>query len=141
MPDTGKNILLVTTTSLTDEAAREQVRGAVGGGADVRVLAPAAKISRLDWLTNAEDDARAEASRAAESAAAAVGDEARVEIDRTSEDTEPAASIEDALRTFAADEIVVVTRPGDDTAWLEEETVRAAIESSALPVRRIELAE
>jgi hypothetical protein len=135
----GKRVLLVTTTTVADEAAREQLRSAVGEASEVRVVSPAAKISRLDWLTNAEDDAREEAERAAETAAAAVGNGRAVAVDRTSRDTEPAASIQDALRTFEADEIVVVTRPGDETAWLEEETVRAAIEDSHLPVRRVEL--
>ncbi len=137
--DSGKRVLVVITTPVTDEAGEAELRAAVGDAVEVRVVAPAAKISRLDWLTNAEDDARDEAERAAETAAAAVGNGAPVAVNRTSKDTEPAASIADALRNFEADEIVVVTRPGDRTAWLEEETVRAALEDSHLPVRRIEL--
>ena len=139
MSNSGKRVLVVITTPVTDEAGQAELREVIGDAGEVRVVAPAAKISRLDWLTNAEDDARDEAERAAEAAAAAVGNGAPVAIDRTSEDTEPAASIADALRNFPADEIVVVTRPGDRTAWLEEETVKAAIENSHLPVRRVEL--
>jgi hypothetical protein len=140
MSDSARRILLVTTTAIAEGAGRTELRDAVGDAQEVWVVAPAAKISRLDWLTNAEDEARAEAARAAESTAATLSGDTRVLVDRTSEDTEPAASIQDALRNFSADEILVVTHAGDETAWLEDETVRAAIESSALPVRRIELA-
>jgi hypothetical protein len=36
--------------------------------------------------------------------------------------SDPLAAIQDALREFPADEIVVVTRPEEDTTWLERGT-------------------
>ena len=60
-------------------------------------MAPASEISPLDWLTNAEDDARAEAGSLADKAAEATPTkdaEARVG------DSDPVKAIEDALRTF-----------------------------------------
>jgi hypothetical protein len=71
--------------------------------------------------------------------AAAADDESRVEIDRTGENTDAAQAIRDALRGFPADEIVVVTRPGEETTWLEDETVRAALDAHGIPVRHVEL--
>ena len=75
-------------------------------------------------MTNAEDDARAEAARAAERTAETLGDEADVEVDRTSQNTDPAEDVRDALRLFAPDEIVVVTSGDGDDSWLEDEAVR-----------------
>jgi hypothetical protein len=46
------------------------------------VVAPASEISRLDWLTNAEDDARDEAASLAETTAKASTFLVGVESDR-----------------------------------------------------------
>ena len=131
----GKKILVVTTAV----AEESQLRGALEGAGEVRVVAPAAKVSRLDWLTGAEDDARAEADRAAQSAAEAALGEARVEVDPTSQNTDAAQDVDDALRTFQPDEIVIVTRAGAESTWLEDEALRKAVEDSGVPVRQLEL--
>lgn len=36
-------------------------------------------------------------------------------------DVDPVIAIEDALRTFSADELIIVTRPGEAAARLEED--------------------
>jgi hypothetical protein len=131
----GKNILVVTT-AVADES---ELRDELAGAERVRVVAPAAKISKLDWLTGAEDDARAEADRAAQTAAEAALGQASVEVDPTSQNTDAAQDVEDALRTFDADEIVVVTRTGEDKTWLEDETLQKAVNESGVPVRHVEL--
>jgi len=134
------NVLLVTTAATDSSALSDGLREAIGDDdATVRVVAPATKISRLDWLTNDEDAARSDARRAADSATEAV-ETSSVEVDRTSHDTDAAQAVADALRTFAADEIVVVTRSGDESTWLDDAAVDAALEASGLPVRRVVLA-
>jgi hypothetical protein len=131
----GKRVLVVATVP----ADERQVREALADADEIRVVAPAADLSFVEWLTNDEDDARREAEQAAERVASAVEGEARVEIDRTSEHPDAAQAIDDALRDFPADEIVVLTRPGEDTTWLEDETVRAALDDHGIPVRQLEL--
>jgi hypothetical protein len=132
-----KNVLVVTT-AVADES---ELRDELAEADHVRVVAPAAKISRLDWLTGAEDDARAEADRAAQTAAEAALGQASVEVDPTSQNTDAAQDVEDALRTFDADEIVVVTRSGEDKSWLEDDALQKAVNESGVPVRHIELDE
>ena len=56
-------------------------------------------------------------------------------------DSDPVKAIEDALRTFAADEIVVVTRPDDQAGWLEEGTGKTAQTRFRLPVTRVTIAD
>lgn len=76
------NVLLVPTVDAAESDLSEELRRAIGDStATVRVVAPATDVSMLDWLTNDEDDARAEARDAARTAAAAVESTA-VEIDR-----------------------------------------------------------
>ncbi len=90
------------------------VRAHAGEDAEVRVIAPASKISWLDRLTNAEDDARADAAERAEAASeAAPGQPVQAQVG----DVDPLQAIEDALRTFPADEVVLhSTRRGRDVA-------------------------
>jgi GTP-dependent phosphoenolpyruvate carboxykinase len=131
----GQKVLVVTTT-VADE---DELRDALDKADEVRIVAPAAKVSRLAWLTGAEDAARAEADRAAQSAAEAAIGQASVEVDPTSQNTDAAQDVDDALRTFHPDEVVVVTRKGEESTWLEDEALRKAVEESGVPVRHIEL--
>ena len=97
-----RNVLVVSSVP---DAPRELLE-ALGGDVEVKVVAPAVKQSRLQWLTNAEDDARAEAERTAEKVAQATADEAE-HVEAEAGDSDPLLAVEDALRTFQADEIVV----------------------------------
>ncbi len=133
----GKKVLVVTTVAADESELRDEL----GDADEIRVVAPAAKISRLDWLTNAEDDARAEAEQAAEDVADAAAGEALVQVDSTSQNTDAAENVADALRNFPADEIVVLTQPGEDATWLEDEAARKALEAHGIPVRHLELAD
>jgi hypothetical protein len=133
------NVLLVTTVVADESDLGERLRRAIGhDDPNVMVVAPATNLSALDWLTNDEDRARAEATQAADVAAGAVDAES-VSIDRTSHDTNVGEAVVDALRNFQPDEIVVVTRPGEESNWLEDGAVAAALDASGVPVRRVEL--
>jgi hypothetical protein len=130
-------LLVVVTTEVADDDLRALVRDRAGDDAETLVVAPAARISRLDWLTNAEDDARAEAASLAEqTAAAAPTGSVAAEVG----DTDPVQAIEDALRTFAADELLVVTSPDDEASWLEEGTGEEARARFPLPVTHVTVA-
>ena len=131
-----RNVLVVSSVADPPRELHAALGDDVG---EIHVVAPAVKQSRLQWLTNAEDDARAEAERTAEEvASAAEGEAERVEAEAG--DSDPLLAVEDALRTFDADEIVVVTRTGENASWLEEgaaETIAARFPQ--LPVKTIEL--
>jgi hypothetical protein len=131
-----RNVLVLSSVA---DPPRE-LHAALGDDVDkVRVVAPAVKQSRLQWLTNEEDAARAEAERTAEElASAAEGDAEHVEAEVG--DSDPLLAVEDALRTFDADEIVVVTRTGEDASWLEEGAAETIAQRfPQLPVKTIEL--
>ncbi len=109
-------VLVVTTAAAPTAAVATVVRAHAGDDAEIYLVAPASKISRLDRLTNAEDDAREDAARRAEAASdAAPGDRVEAHVG----DVNPLLAIEDALRTFRADEIVVLTAPDEKAFWLE----------------------
>jgi hypothetical protein len=98
------------------------------------VVAPASGISRLDWLTNAEDDARADAAGRGDELAGAAPTDA---VESRVGDSDPMKAIEDALRTFPADELIVVTLPDEDAAWLEKGSTETALKRFSLPVTHV----
>jgi hypothetical protein len=96
------------------------LRAALGDDVDeLRVVVPAVHQSRLQWLTNADDDARERADDAASSIADALPSQ---ETEASAGDSDPLLAAEDALREFPADEVVIVTRPDEEATWLEEGT-------------------
>jgi hypothetical protein len=132
----AKRLLVVATVQVEETILRDRVREHVGQDAEVRVVAPASDLSPLQWLATDEDEARGEAADIARSVERAVQPEAgRVETEVG--DSDPVQAIEDALRQFPADEVVVVTRPGDDAGWLEKDSAAEASERFGLPVTHL----
>ena len=131
-----KKLLVVATARVEPGPLREAVREHAGDEAEIRVLAPASDVSPLQWLANDEDGAREKAAAVASEAAATVGPEA-ASTETEVGDTDPVQAIEDALRTFPADEVLVVTRPDDDASWLEQDSAEAARERFGVPVTRL----
>jgi hypothetical protein len=131
------NRVLVIPTS---DIGADEIQATIGdrfGDAEVHVVAPASKISRLDWLTNAEDDARADAAeRADEVADALPADDVETRVG----DTDPLQAIDDEVRTFHPDEIVVVSRTDDEATWLESDAGEAAQKRFTVPVTHLTIA-
>lgn len=127
-------VLVVTTTELASERVDRVVRAHAGADAEVRVVAPSTGLSPLQWLVDDVDEARADAARRAVVVASdlSVGHaEPRVG------DAEPLQAIEDALREFPADELIVVTPSEEAAGWLETGRGEAAIERFRLPVTHL----
>jgi len=113
-----RNVLVISSSEWPVAA----LRAALGDDIDeLRVVVPAVHQSRLQWLTNADDDARERADDAASSIADALPSR---ETEASAGDSDPLLAAEDALREFAADEVVVVTRPDEEATWLEEGDTR-----------------
>ena len=131
-----KKLLVVATASVEPEPLRNAVRSHAGDEAEVRIVAPASYVSPLQWLASDEDAARDEAAEIAGGLARTVEPEAeRTEAEVG--DTDPVQAIEDALRTFPADEVLVVTRADDDANWLEQDSAEEARERFGVPVTRL----
>jgi hypothetical protein len=132
-----RKVLVVATASAEEAGVPREIRDLVERGeAEMRVVAPASDLSRLQWLANEEDEARAEAEDLADDAASALGaeDEHVTEVG----DSDPLQAIEDALRTFPADELVIVTPPDAEAGWLESASAEEALDRFGLPVTRVE---
>ena len=101
----------------------------------VLVVTPALNTPLKHW-TSDEDGARAAAQERLDASLAKLaqaGVEARGEIG----DDDPLQAMEDALRTFGADEIIISTHPEGRSNWLERNVVQKARERFAVPIRHV----
>lgn len=108
---------------------------ALAAKAEFFVVCPALN-SRLKTWTSDEDPARAAAQErldATLSRLASVGIEARGSVG----DVDPLVAIEDAVRLFRPDEIVVSTHPEGRSNWLERGVVASVRERFDVPVTHV----
>jgi hypothetical protein len=125
--DSGHRVLVVATGEPTPDAA-QRIAELVGSASDVRLLVPVPS-HRLDRWLSAEDEARREAeARLARSAGALVA--AGLPVSGSVGDPDPAQALEDELRDFAADEVVLLTGSGKDPLAKVEARL-------GLPLRRV----
>jgi hypothetical protein len=100
-----QNVLVV----LLEDGDRTELRRAISRRSDdaqnVRVVAPT-KLGTLQWLTSDEDESRADARARASTAGWLLSDQGRIDVERG--DADPVLAVEDALRTFPAEEILIV---------------------------------
>ncbi len=125
--DSGHRVLVVATTEAT-AASAQRIAELAGKPKDVRLLVPVPS-HRLDRLMSAEDNARREAEgQLARSAGALVA--AGLPVSGSVGDHDPAQALEDELRDFPADEVVLLIANGKDPL--------AKIETRlSLPLRRV----
>ena len=129
-----RRVLVVTPTQLDAPALERTAREHAGPDGETLVVVPAAKLSPLQWLTNEEDEARGEAEAAARATERETGDRTAAVA---SGESDPVQAVEDALPTFPADEILIVTRPDADAEWLEGGSAAEALRRFDLPVTHL----
>jgi GABA permease len=130
-----RRLLVVANETVEGPELLEAVRRRATPGTVVRVVSPALN-SRVRTWTSDEDGAREAAQRrltASVERLAAVGIVADGEIG----DGDPVQAIEDALRAFPADEIVLSTHPPGRSNWLEHGVVLATRERFDVPVTHV----
>jgi hypothetical protein len=106
-----------------------------GAGLEVLVVCPALNSQLRTW-TSDEDAARTAAQERLDASIATLhraGVGARGEIG----DGDPLQALEDALRTFPADEVVISTHPPGTSNWLERGVVDAARARFDVPVTHV----
>src|SRR5919109_694375 len=100
-----------------------------------RAVSPPLSTPLRHWGSD-EDPARAQAQEGLEGSLARLQEEgiaARGEIG----DGDPLQAIEDALRTFGADEIIISTHPEGRSNWLKRGLVERARQRFAVPITHV----
>jgi GABA permease len=131
-----RRILVVANETVAGHELREVIgRKAEGVSEDVLLVCPALNSKLRTW-TSDEDGARDAAKARLDSSLARLaelGVQARGEIG----DGDPLQALEDALREFPADEIVVSTHPPGRSHWLELGVVENARMRYDVPVTHV----
>jgi hypothetical protein len=131
-----KRILVVANETVGGQKLRDLIRErSEGVREEVLVVSPALNSPLRTW-TSDEDGARATAQERLDSSLAQLrgaGINARGKVG----DGDPLQAIEDALRTFGADEVIVSTHPEGRSNWLERGVVDGARARFTVPITHV----
>ena len=129
-------ILVIANETVAGRSLRDEVtRRAQGPATEVLVVVPALNSPVRHWVSD-DDGARAAAQERVQASVAwlsETGVTARGEVG----DAEPLQAIEDALRTFGADEIILSTHPEGRSNWLERGLVEEARRRFNVPITHV----
>ena len=132
--DDTHRVLVVANETVAGSALRKEIMER-GPQAEVLVVCPALN-SRIRHWTSDEDRAREEAQARLDvsvSSLAGAGVHVRGQVG----DDDPIQAIDDALRSFPADEIVISTHPPGRSNWLEKGLVVAAKDRYGCPITHV----
>ena len=129
-------ILVVANETVGGSALLNEIRAhSEGHRAVVRVVCPALNSPLKHWVSD-EDQARVDAQARIDRSLAAMRS-GGVAADGEIGDGDPIQAIEDALRTFRPDELIISTHPPGRSHWLERGVVDRARERFDLPVTHV----
>ncbi|HUF02052.1 MAG TPA: hypothetical protein VMN35_06475 [Gaiellaceae bacterium] len=134
-PDVRRVLVVANETAGGDELLGAIGEFALSRTTEFLVVCPALN-SRLKTWTSDEDPARVAAQARLDATLAhlaEIGIEARGEVG----DVDPLLAIEDAVRIFHPDEIVISTHPEGRSNWLERGVVAAVRERFDVPVTHV----
>jgi hypothetical protein len=131
-----RRILVIANETVGGATLREEIRRrAESYEEQVLVVCPALNSPLRHWASD-EDAARAAAQERLGRSLARLS-EAGIEARGQVGDAEPLQAMEDALRTFGADEIIISTHPEGRSNWLEKGVVTGARERFAVPITHV----
>ncbi|MDP9276955.1 MAG: hypothetical protein M3P44_03685 [Actinomycetota bacterium] len=137
--ESSVRLLVVAPAAVNGLALRVQVERRTGERtAQVHLVCPAVVDSKVKYALGDVDDAIADAdARLAESVEGLQSE--RVAASGVVGDADPLIALEDALGTFPADEVLIVTHRGAEAEWFEQDLFERAAERLKPPVAHVEL--
>ena len=131
-----RRILVIANETVAGETLHETIRGkSAGYRTNVLVVAPA-QPSPLQHFASDDDPGRRAAQERVDASLAKLR-EAGFSAQGQVGDPDPVQAIEDALRTFGPDEIIISTHPEGRSHWLERGVVEHARERFAVPITHV----
>jgi hypothetical protein len=131
-----RRILVVANETVLGRALQQTIREkSEGYDATVFVVSPALNSPLRHWVSD-EDGARGEAQERLDQSLAALRS-AGIHADGEIGDADPLQAVEDALRTFGPDEVIISTHPEGRSHWLERGIIAEARARFAVPVTHV----
>ena len=131
-----RRILVVANETVGGGTLRDLIHErSEGVREEVLVVTPALNSPLRHWASD-EDNARAKAQERLNASLARLR-EAGLDAKGEVGDAEPLQAMEDAMRLFGADEIIISTHPEGRSHWLERGVVTKAKERFAVPITHV----
>jgi hypothetical protein len=132
----ANRILVISNETLVGRELREELLRRGQPRPELRVVAPVLP-SRSHYLTSDIDTELAEARRRLDKTLAWAHEQGFDAAGRVGDDTPPLTAIEDELRRFPADELLISTHPPGRSNWLELGLVEQAREQLDITVTHV----
>jgi hypothetical protein len=131
-----RRILVIANETVGGETLRGEIRRrAENYDERVRVICPTL-LSRVRYIASDSDAARAKAQERLDHSLSSLR-EVGVNCEGEVGEADPLQAIEDALRTFGADETIISTHPEGRSLWLERGVVAAARARFDVPITHV----
>jgi hypothetical protein len=134
--DGRRRILVIANETLVGRELREELVQRGAPGAELRVVAPILP-SRAHYITSDIDRDVAAARLRLDATLAWAHAQGFDAAGRVGDDTPPATAIEDELRRFPADELIISTHPKGRSNWLELGVVEQSRDELDIPVTHV----
>jgi hypothetical protein len=108
------------------------VRGLIEGAEEILVVTPSLP-SRFEWLASATNRAREQADERLQVVLGQLGDVGSAASGTVGSD-DPIQALEDAIRAFAPDHLLIALRAGPNAGWQERGLIEQVLERFGLPV-------
>jgi hypothetical protein len=131
--DGGRRLLVATGGAVADVSTLPVlVRGLLDAASDILVVAPVLP-GRLQWWVSDTDRARYQADARLDAVLGQL-EEMDVRAGGRVGDETPLTALDDAVRSFQPDHILIALRPSQDADWQERGLVDLVRQSFALPL-------
>jgi GABA permease len=134
-PDEKHVLVIANETVAGPELLAELKKHARGRKTKVLVVTPALNTKLRHWVSD-EDGARAAAAERLEASVTAMR-EAGMNVEGEVGDPDPLQAIDDCIRTFSPDDVIISTHPEGRSNWLEQGVVEGARERFDVPVTHV----
>lgn len=134
-----RHVLVIAERALAGEELRRQLQPQAGADVEIDVLAPVMASRAHHWAGDVDRERERAQVRLEASLAWAKeqGFVAKGEVG----DHDAMAAIEDELRDFGADEVIIFTQPSERTSWLASRMLSQLKKQLEVPVREIVMPE
>jgi hypothetical protein len=136
--DDAYRLIVMANQTVGGRALLEEIKSRCKGRrSEILVVVPALTSSPLEHWASDVDRAIAEARQRLEDSLRAMGAAGLTARGDVGDHHEPNAALEDALRYFAADEVIISTHPPQKSKWLERGVVDQARREVPLPITHV----
>jgi hypothetical protein len=136
--DATYRVLVLANETVGGQALLAEIQNRCKGrSSEILVVVPALTSSRMEHWASDVDGAVKEAGARLDESLRRMADAGIKARGQVGDHHEPNASLEDALREFPADEVVISTHPPERSKWLERGVVERARREVPLPITHV----